>query len=64
LTSSAYLNGIQLISTVTRPQTNVEVRLIFPPTESLYQKKFVVTGSVEVPSTLNGFKFGVNAALG
>lgn len=36
---------------------NASVKQAFP-------KKFVAVGSMEVPSTLNGIKFGVNATLG
>jgi hypothetical protein len=51
------------------PSTAIKVKaastgVINASVKQNFQKKFVVTGSVEVPSTLNGFKFGVNAALG
>jgi Eukaryotic porin len=36
---------------------NASVKQLFP-------KKFVAVGSMEIPSSLNGIKFGVNATLG
>jgi hypothetical protein len=51
------------------PDTTIKVKaassgVINASVKQIVDKKFSVTGSVEVPSTLSGFKFGVNAALG
>ena len=38
--------------------------LVNASVKQLFDKKFVTVGSVEIPSSLNGIKFGVNATLG